>query len=129
MNSTDTRLLRHSLILVWLATTVISLIDWHGAGSRLLLQAGLSDARMIQILIWGGSALDLMIGMLLWLKPGRRSYQATLIALALLTLTASILLPALWLDPLGPLLKNLPIAAIVLFLLRTEKYPSENHHA
>jgi len=121
MNTASIYWLRHSLIIVWLATTVISLVDWQGAGSRLLVQSGVTSEAMIRALIWAGSAADLVIGLLLWFMPGRLTYQATLFMLTLLTGIATWLLPTLWLDPLGPLLKNLPMAAIVLFLHNTEK--------
>lgn len=43
-----------------------------------------------------------------------------------MTLTATVLLPQLWLDPLGSLLKNLPIAAMLLTLLRDAPAPSRS---
>lgn len=36
----------------------------------------------------------------------------------LMTFTATLLVPALWLHPLGPLTKNLPIAVALLLLAR-----------
>jgi len=121
MNTASLHMLRYSLVTVWLVTTGVSLLDWQNAGSRLLVQSGITSEPLIQALIWGGATADLVIGLLLWFAPGRLTYLATLAALALLTGIATWLLPALWLDPLGPLLKNLPIAAIVLFLRNTEK--------
>ena len=38
-----------------------------------------------------------------------------------MTAAATLLQPALWLHPLGPLLKNLPIAALLVHLLRQEE--------
>jgi hypothetical protein len=49
----------------------------------------------------------------LWWWPGRFSAALALGGMALMTLVATALLPRLWLDPLGPLLKNLPIAALL----------------
>ena len=39
-----------------------------------------------------------------------------LLAIAAYTATASVLWPSLWLESLGPLLKNIPIAAAALAL-------------
>jgi hypothetical protein len=38
-----------------------------------------------------------------------------------MTITATVLLPALWLHPLGPLSKNLPIAAALYLLWQSSK--------
>jgi hypothetical protein len=37
-----------------------------------------------------------------------------------MTVIGTALQPTLWLHPLGPLLKNLPIAAMLWFLLQTD---------
>jgi len=113
-------MLRYSLITVWFGTAFVSLLDWHGAGSGLLLRAGITSEWLIQTLIWAGSAADFVIGLLLCFKPGRMTYVITLAMLVFMTLIATCLMPTLWLDPLGPLLKNGPIAAIVLVLLNME---------
>jgi len=42
----------------------------------------------------------------------------------LMTLATTVLLPTLWLHPLGPLLKNLPIAALLWALAQTPSTPS-----
>ena len=49
---------------------------------------------------------------------GRTSYFAALALMTAMTLVATVLQPALWLHPLGPLLKNLPMAALLWHLLR-----------
>jgi len=116
-------MLRYSLITVWFGTAFVSLLDWQGAGSGLLMRAGITSELLIHSLIWAGSAADLAIGLLLCFKPGRYTYLITLWMLALMTVIATCLMPTLWFDPLGPLLKNLPIAAIVLVLLQTENTP------
>jgi len=123
MNARHTQWLRLSLAAVWLGTAAVSLLDWQGAGSGLLVRAGLTSTLFIQSVIWAGCAADLAIGLLLCFKPGRNTYLITLAMLIVMTAIATWLMPALWLDPLGPLLKNLPIAAIVLVLLHMEKTP------
>lgn len=117
---------RASLVAVWLGTAVVSVLTRHTQGEALLRAAGLSDAMLIQWLIWGGAAADLAVGLALWRFPGKRSYQAALALMGVMTLTATVLLPQLWLDPLGSLLKNLPIAAMLLTLLRDAPAPSRS---
>lgn len=119
MRTEDRRLLRASLILVWLATAAISVWEVQGQSQDMLSAAGLTDPGLNRTLILGGAGLDALLGLLLWLRPGRRSYELALAGMLLMTLAATVLLPALWLNPLGPLLKNIPIAA-VLWVLRRE---------
>jgi len=121
MQLSHAHLLRFSLIVVWLGSAFVSLLDWQGAGSGLLLRADVTSPTLIRSVIWAGSAADVGIGLLLWFCPGRATYLLALMALALLTGVATWLLPALWLEPLGPLLKNLPIAAALLLLWQWEK--------
>ena len=114
-----------SVALVWLGTALASALDfcWAGEGARLLAAAGIADARWQAWLIWAGLLADLAVGLALWFKPGRVSYGVALGLMAVMTATATVLQPALWLHPLGPLLKNLPIAAMLWFLLRAG-YPA-----
>jgi DoxX-like family len=112
----DERLLRLSLVVVWLGTAAVSLLELRGQSLDLLTQAGMQDLTLMQVLIIGGAALDALLGLALWLWPGRRAYVAALAAMLLMTVLATLLLPRLWLHPLGPLLKNLPIAAALWLL-------------
>jgi hypothetical protein len=58
----------------------------------------------------GSSMLDILVAaQLLW---GRSAARSAVVQLALVcgyTVVIGIALPKLWLDPLGPLLKNLPV--------------------
>lgn len=119
-----TRMLRASLVVVWLGTAVVSAMTHRTQGDALLRQAGLTDDAWIQSLIWGGAAADLLIGIALWRWPGRNSALAALTLMGVMTFTATMLLPDLWLDPLGSLLKNLPIAAILVVMIRQEENAS-----
>jgi hypothetical protein len=116
LTAVSARLLRASLVAVWLGTAVVSAITHRTQGEALLRSAGLTDDVWIQALIWGGAAADLLMGIALWRWPGRHSAWAALALMGVMTLTATVLLPHLWLDPLGSLLKNLPIAAILVVL-------------
>jgi len=116
----DTRWLHASLVIVWLGTALTSLLDWQGVGTGLLHSGGIQSPAWTQVLIGGGALADLCVGLWLLVWPGRRAWLAALTLMLWMTLTATWLLPALWLDPLGPLLKNLPIAAVLLFLLQKE---------
>ena len=115
----DDRLLRFSLVTVWLFTAVASIVELDGQSRQVLAEAGIaSPPWLVQLLIVGGAAADLAVGLALWWRPGRASYLAAFGLLLLMTAVATVLQPTLWLHPLGPLLKNLPIAALLWHLCR-----------
>ena len=111
-------LLRASLVFVWLATALVSLLELNGQSRELLWAAGLQSAELIDALVIGGALVDLLLGLALWLRPSRPVYLLALAMMGLMTGLASLMLPQLWLHPLGPLTKNLPMAALLWLLAR-----------
>lgn len=121
MKEADQRLLRISLVIVWWATAIVSLWEFHGQSQHLLTEAGIPSGVLSRVLIATGAAADLIIGLALAFWPTRRVYQLALLLMTAMTVIATLLTPSLWLHPLGPLTKNLPIAAILWLLIRTTK--------
>ncbi len=120
------RTMHLSLIAVWLGTALVSAIEHRGLSVQVLADAGIHDARWQTFLIWSGLLADLAVGLALWLLPGRKSYLVALLLMAAMTVLATALQPTLWLHPLGPLLKNLPIAAMLLHLMSAPVTPKES---
>ena len=123
MNRASAQLLRASLVIVWLATAVVSVWELHGQSRELL--AGLPTAWaeghapwLPTAIILAGAAADAVLGLWLALRPGRKAYGAALLMMLAMTLLATAIQPAWWLHPFGPLTKNLPIAAILWVLLQ-----------
>lgn len=110
------QLLRLSLVAVWLWTAAASLLQWRVESTALLAAGGIASPQIQGWLIAGGAAVDLLLGLWLLWRPGRAAYAASLAAMLAMTLAATALLPSLWLHPLGPLSKNLPIAAALWLL-------------
>lgn len=115
----DRNILRSSLVFVWLVTALVSVIELWGQSSHLLNAAGVHDPSTIKLLVLGGAGIDAILGLLLWFTPGCSTYLSALAMMVVMTLLATIIEPALWLHPLGPLTKNVPLAAILLVLARS----------
>lgn len=106
--------LRASLVLLWLASGLLGLL-FGLAMTRELLAALALPAALAWPLTLAASLLDFLVAAVLLLDRGGR--WATRLQLAVVlgfTLVLGTALPQLWLDPLGPLLKNLPILAAIL---------------
>lgn len=115
----ERKLARTSLVMVWLGTALVS--AWQADGiSRELL--GVNDKvppMLYPWVIWGGSGVDLMLGLWMAFKPGRAAYLCAMGMTLVMTLVGTWVDPALWLHPLGPISKNLPIM-VLLWLLAQE---------
>lgn len=118
--------LHASVLVVWLGTALVSALDYGGwlgsaqVGPQLLKDAGIHSAPLQTALIWSGLLADLVVGLWLWIRPGRSAYAAALTLMTAMTLAGTALHPALWMHPLGPLLKNLPIAAALWVLWQAQ---------
>jgi hypothetical protein len=104
-------LLIAGLALFWIATGILAL--WPGWDDSLsvLRAAGLGDAAAAAAV--AGAALDFAIGAGIAV---RRTARAALVVGLVVTIAyvvlGTFLLPTLWADPLGPLLKALPVALL-----------------
>ena len=113
-------LLRWTLGVFWLLSGLIGLIAPAGAILPHAAALGLTGAA-VPWAVGAGSLLDVAIGigLLLRYRPGLMAAVQVLVVLGY-TLALSVAEPALWADPLGPLLKNLPVLAAVLALAGLE---------
>src|SRR3990167_1303232 len=118
MGHAESRWLRYSLIFVWLTTAGGSVQELQGQSRMLLAASGVTDVRLANLLVWAGAAVDAVLGLLLLVWPVRRVYGLTLLVMLGMTVVATFMQPALWLHPLGPLTKNVPIAVVLWILMR-----------
>jgi hypothetical protein len=106
--------IRAILVLLWLSSAALGLWAGEAATAHFVSAAGLSDGSANPLRI-GTAMLDILVaGLVLTDSGGRRSTPVQLIVILAYTVVLGIALPRLWLDPLGPLLKNLPILVLVL---------------
>jgi DoxX-like family len=120
-------LLRLSLAAVWIVTGVVSLGIYPVAESdALLARAGVAEA-LRPAALYGAALLDLALG-IATLAVRRRSWLwlAQIALILAYTAIISVRLPEFWLHPYGPVLKNLPILAVLLLLYVIERpHPGE----
>ncbi len=116
-------LLRWTLGGFWLLSGLIGLIVPAGAILAHAAALGLTGAAVAWA-VGAGALVDVAIGtgLLLRYRPGLMAAGQVMVILGY-TLALGVAEPALWADPLGPLLKNLPIlvAALVLAALEVER--------
>lgn len=109
-------LLRVVLAIVWLATALITLFAYPLDRSMAMLEAvGLHGAYATAAL-YGAIAVDAALGVASLLWPGRKLWAAQAALIVGYSVIIAAALPEFLWHPFGPLLKNLPILAILVIL-------------
>jgi uncharacterized protein YbjT (DUF2867 family) len=107
------------LALFWMVSGMIGVISLEAASAHLQAAGWPAPLARLSVLFW--SAVDLALGCAILYRPTAQRACLGMIAVSLLYLImASVVTPAVWLDPLGPLVKVLPavgLAAITHSLL------------
>jgi uncharacterized protein YbjT (DUF2867 family) len=114
-------LLRWSIAFMWLIAGIVSLGPQSGESLELLRRIGAS-ATSAPVLLIGAAILDIALGVLtLWPRRIPMLWTAQILLVLLYTAIISVLLPQLWLEPFGPVAKNVPILAVLLLLRHLEE--------
>lgn len=103
--------LKFALAVMWLVSALVGSLAGLPLAEETVAALGLSQDLAMPVVVLT-CLLDLAIALLILL--GRETTALQLAVIIGYTLALSIVRPALWLDPLGPLLKNLPILGAVL---------------
>lgn len=116
--------MRWALAAMWIATGIVSLWLYpRDLSLAMLAQVGLQGA-LADAALWSAALLDIALGLALlgarWRQP---AYLLQLLLVLGYTLIISIWLPAQWLHPFGPVLKNLPLLAMILVLFALDRKP------
>lgn len=107
---------RLSLAFMWLYTSLISALLPHESGVlKLLARCGFEGSVGVAALVFS-CALNITLGLWLLLRPGPWAYAMQCGAVIGYTVTAAFNMPELTIDHCGPLVKNLPVLAVVLLL-------------
>jgi hypothetical protein len=114
-------LLRAVLAAIWLVTAALSAGLFPVSESlALLARFGIPGAAALAVLA-GATVLDLAMGVLTLLRPGRRLWLAQLALIGAYTVLVAWRLPEFLIHPFGPILKNLAVAALLVQLLAEEQ--------
>lgn len=116
-------LLRLVLALVWLATGLISLLVYPVSDSLALLARTGLGGTAAYLALYGAVALDLALGWATLVKPGRRLWMGQMVLISAYSGVIALCLPEYLSHPFGPILKNLPMLALLTVLLSEETAP------
>jgi uncharacterized protein YbjT (DUF2867 family) len=116
--------LRLSVALVWIWTGIVSLGLYPVTDSLALLARVGAQGLLAYVLLYGAALLDFALGWATLMLAARWRPALWLGQMALIagyTLIISLRLPEFWLHPYGPLLKNLPMLAVIALLYALEE--------
>ena len=103
------------LALVWIASGVVGMVTPMTAAQAMLPSLSPGGAHVLAL---GTSAVDMLLGVLLLSGWSTRVVLQLMLVMVLgYTVCIGVLAPQHWLDPFGGLLKNLPVAMLLLVLL------------
>lgn len=113
--------LRLSVAFIWLGTGILSATVSASEGLSLLKQIGI-DGPPALILLWGTSLVEIVLG-LATAAGWRVRTMGTIQIVLILGFTAilSATMPRLWLEPFGPLTKNIPLLGATLAMMALEE--------
>jgi hypothetical protein len=116
-------LLRVALAALWVWTAIVSL--WlfpREASEALLARVGLHGAPAT-FALFAAAGLDLLFGLLTLWAPARwrpAVWLSQIVLVLAYTVLVTLFLPEFWLHPFGPISKNLPILAALVWLWAQE---------
>jgi hypothetical protein len=103
--------------LFWIVTGIISFGPGWDIGMSLMRQGGVAEP-LASLAVIAGATADLLIGFAILYRPtSRYGLYAALIISITYALIGTILVPRLWSDPLGPMLKIWPVMVLNLVAL------------
>jgi uncharacterized protein YbjT (DUF2867 family) len=118
-------LLRISIACVWLWTAVVSFGLYPVEASYALLERVGVPTSLQPLFLYGAATLDSLLGLgTLFLRQRKWLWIAQIALILGYTFLISWRLPEFWLHPYGPILKNLPMLAMIyaMYVLEGEKH-------
>jgi uncharacterized protein YbjT (DUF2867 family) len=116
-------LLRLLLAFVWIAAGVVSLGLFPVEQSYELLAATGVPRVIAPVFLYGAAGLDLAMGIATLAWPRRALWLSQLVLMVAYTLIITWKLPAFWLHPFGPVVKNAAVLGLLALLLELDPEP------
>jgi uncharacterized protein YbjT (DUF2867 family) len=113
--------LRTGLALLWIVTAIISAFVYPaGKALEMTMSLGVTE-HQASLLVYGGATLDAALGfaLLFNMRPALAGVLQIAVMLVF-TVLATIAVPQAWVDPLGPLTKNLAVLLATLTMIALE---------
>ena len=102
------------LSLFWIATGLIALGPGWEQGIGLMLEGGITHS-LAEATVVAGAVADICIGIgIAFRRTAKRALYAALALSLAYVIIGTALVPRLWIDPIGPLLKIWPIMVLIL---------------
>jgi nucleoside-diphosphate-sugar epimerase len=115
-------MLRVALAMVWLVAGIVSMGIYPVEDSYVLLSRVGITGDLAPVALYGAAAMDIAFGVAtLFLRHRRGLWIAQTAAIGVYTVAITLFLPEFWLHPFGPLIKNVPILAVIWLLYELEK--------
>lgn len=115
-------LLLGALAIVWIWTAIVSaFVHPLGESLALLAPAHLTGLPAL-VALYAASALDFAFGIATLFAPSRRLWVAQAALIVAYSAVIAVTMPGLLAEPFGPVLKNVPILAILLILFSEEEH-------
>jgi uncharacterized protein YbjT (DUF2867 family) len=116
-------LLRVALAIVWIATAIVSAALYPRASSLALLGRLNLHGLIADVALYGACALDFGFGLATLAWPTRALWLAQMVVIIAYSAAIAVALPEYLIEPFGPILKNLPILAMLFVLFSEETQP------
>jgi uncharacterized protein YbjT (DUF2867 family) len=101
----------------WLGTGIVSLGPGYHIGEN-IMRAGHVEGPLATLAIIGGGLIDVLVGLgMAFRRTARPALILSLIVSVVYFVLGTYLVPQLWLDPLGPMMKIWPICVLALVAL------------
>ncbi|HEX2215323.1 MAG TPA: SDR family oxidoreductase, partial [Xanthobacteraceae bacterium] len=98
----------------WLGTGIVSLGPGYGIGLD-VMRAGNVEGPLAVAAVIGGGLTDIAIGLgMIFRRTARLAMILSLVVSVVYFILGTYLVPALWIDPLGPMMKIWPICVLAL---------------
>lgn len=113
--------LRCAVAATWIVTGLVSAFVFPTESSLALLARTGLDGPPALAALYGAAALDVALGLAVFVRRLRRpAYRMQIAVILAYTAVITFFLPGYWAHPYGPILKNIPLLAAIVLLERLE---------